>query len=69
MDEAMNFVKARPRPIAVYVFTKNKDFERKGENFEISHIDRTNKALTIYKAEQKLSSLCPCLEHREFKVT
>ena len=43
--------------------------ERKRENCEISHIDRTNKALTIYKEEQKLLSLCLCVEHREFKVT
>ena len=43
--------------------------ERNRGNCEISHIDRTNKALTIYKVEQKLLSLCLCVEHREFKVT
>ena len=37
--------------------------ERKRENCEISHIDRTNKALTIYKIEQKLLSLCICVAH------
>lgn len=29
MDDAVNFVKARPKPLAVYVFTNNKDFQRK----------------------------------------
>ena len=33
----------------------------------ISHIHRTNKALTIYKVEKILLSLCLCVEHREFR--
>ena len=43
--------------------------KRKGENCEISHIGTTNTALIIYKVEQKILSLCLCVEHREFKVT
>ena len=35
----------------------------------MSHIDRTNKDPTIYKAKPKAIILCLCVEHREFKVT
>ena len=39
--------------------------KRERQNCEISHIDRTNKALIVYKVEQKLLSSCLCVEHRE----
>ena len=52
-----------------YVNVKFEKKRREKQNCEISHIDRTNKPLTIYKVEQKLLSLCLCVEHREFKVT
>jgi acyl-CoA reductase-like NAD-dependent aldehyde dehydrogenase len=38
MDEAISFVKARPRPIAVHVFTKRKDVEKKASTIQAGSV-------------------------------
>ena len=57
MDEAMSFVKARPRPIAVYVFTKNKDFERKASTIQAGSVVFNDLIVQVYP-EMFLYSPC-----------
>ena len=52
-----------------YEVAKKEKKRKEKQTCEMSHIDRTNKDPTIYKAKPKAIILCLCVEHREFKVT